>query len=105
MLPESVPASWDTAVWVFPVLLARFTHAATVNEPVVSSTGPPVAICCPDAPGNDALLPVQFPPEAVAGCPPLAESGTLVPDVWVSGYQATGPPAPGCVTDCEVTLP
>ncbi len=44
-------------------------------------------------------------PVAVAGWPPGAASGTLVPDVCVSGNEAAGPPAPGWVTDCEVSWP
>ena len=92
-----MPASWETTVWFAVVSPARFTQAATLNEDAVLMTGPDVAICCPVFAANEAALPVQVTPVAVAWLPAPDASGTAVPDVWVRGNEAAGTPAPATV--------
>ena len=76
-----------------------------MNEPVVSTTGPAVATWLPGAPVNTPPAPFQVTSVAVAGCPPLTWSGTVVPDDCVRPSQADGPPAPGSVTEGDSSLP
>ena len=86
-------------------MAVRFTHAETLNDPVVSTTGPRVVIFCPACPVSFAPLPVQVTPDAVARFPVPEESVTVVPEDWVSGHQPAGPPAPGSATVWDVLLP
>jgi hypothetical protein len=92
---------WETAVCVVLRSFAGSTHADTVNDPVVSSTGPAVLTTPPFSAPPDHVTPL-----AVAGCPVPEASGTVVPEVWFSGHHAVGVFPPPCsVCDCEVMLP
>ncbi|MFF0789513.1 hypothetical protein, partial [Streptomyces spiralis] len=74
------------SLWVGSELI--FTHAETVYEALVSSTGPSVAICWPEVPAKFAAPSLHVTPEAVAVLPVPEASVTWVPEVWSSFHQA-----------------
>ena len=99
---DRVPASCETTAWSLPVDPARFTHADTVNDPVVSTTGPAGGDVLPG--GARKLRPAAgpgHPDAAVARFPAPEVSATVVPEDWVSGHQAAGPSAPGSLAACD----
>ena len=82
-----------------------FAHADTVNEPAVFSTGPCVAIPCPEvAPGTTRHRPTRSRSMPVAVLPLPDASGTDVPEVWSSRHRPAIPLVSAC-TVCDVWLP